>query len=191
MVAQQHDEPPAAAGVDAATDAATAAAAAAAAAQAAAADAAAKAAAAAEALAVAEAAKHAAAAEPEAAPADAAAAAPADAVPADAVAAADDNPYASITPDQARQLLSATEDRDEIFVILLRAMRKRARFTSLFTIKGDHAVGRVALSKPGLDNEEIRQLRIPLNVPSRFKQVVASKAFSCLLYTSPSPRDRG
>ncbi len=118
--------------------------------------------------------QHAAAAEPDAAPADAAAAAPA----ADAVAAADDNPYASITPDQARQLLSATEDRDEIFVILLRAMRKRARFTSLFTIKGDHAVGRVALSKPGLDNEEIRQLRIPLNVPSRFKQVVASKAFS-------------
>jgi len=114
--------------------------------------------------------------EPETTPAEPAAVP--EAVVAEAVAAEDDNPYASITPDQARQLLSATEDRDEIFVILLRAMRKRARFTSLFTIKGDHAVGRVALSKPGLDNEEIRQLRIPLNVPSRFKQVVASKAFS-------------
>ncbi len=91
---------------------------------------------------------------------------------------ADENPYASITPDQARKLLSATDDRDEIFVILLRAMRKRARFTSLFTIKADHAVGRVALSKPGIDNEEIRKIRIPLSVPSRFKQVVASKAFS-------------
>ena len=95
-----------------------------------------------------------------------------------AVADPEENPYASITPDEARHLLSATDDRDEIFVILLRAMRKRARFTSLFTIKGDYAVGRVALSKPGIDKEEIRQLRIPLNTPSRFKQVVASKAFS-------------
>ncbi|MCP4445613.1 MAG: hypothetical protein GY811_09780 [Myxococcales bacterium] len=88
------------------------------------------------------------------------------------------DPYASVTPDEARHLLSATNDRDEIFVILLRAIRKRARHASLFTLKGQSATGRVALSKAGIDNDNIRQISIPLNVPSRFQQVFQSKAFS-------------
>jgi len=86
--------------------------------------------------------------------------------------------YNSISPDEARSLLSNCDDRDEIFVILLRAMRKRARHASLFTIKGTNAIGRVALSKAGIDNEDIRKITIPLNVPSRFQQVFDSKAFS-------------
>ncbi len=90
----------------------------------------------------------------------------------------EDSPYSSITPDEARHLLDVCEDRDEIFVILLRAIRKRARYACLFTIKGKNAVGRVALSKEGLDNDSIRDLSISLSTPSRFQQVLNSKSFS-------------
>ncbi len=88
------------------------------------------------------------------------------------------SPYPAITPDEARALLDASEDRDEIFIILMRAMRKHARFTSLFMIKGQSATGRLALSKPGLDQEEIRTITIDLGPESRFQKVIASKAFS-------------
>ncbi len=88
------------------------------------------------------------------------------------------SPYSSISPDEARHLLDTCEDRDEIFVILLRAIRKRARHACLFTLKGNNAVGRVALSKEGVDNEDIRNISISLSTPSRFQQAFKSKAFS-------------
>jgi hypothetical protein len=91
---------------------------------------------------------------------------------------AEDSPYAAITPDEARNLLDKSEDRDEIFTILLRAIRKRARHASLFTLKGTMATGRLALTKAGLDNEAIREISIQLEVPSRFQQVLTTKAFS-------------
>ncbi len=89
-----------------------------------------------------------------------------------------EDPYASISPEQARTLLDKSEDRDEIFAILLRAIRKRARHASLFTLKGKTAVGRVALTKAGIDRENIKEISINLEAPSRFQQVLASKAFS-------------
>jgi hypothetical protein len=86
--------------------------------------------------------------------------------------------YASITPDEARTLLDKSEDRDEIFAILLRAIRKRARHASLFTIKGKTANGRVALTKSGIDRETIKEISINLEAKSRFQQVFDTKAFS-------------
>ncbi len=88
------------------------------------------------------------------------------------------NDTSSLTPEEARHFLSISEDRDEIFTILLRAMRSKARYTALFTLKGKTANGRMALSKAGLENEEIKTISIPLDLSSRFQQVFESKAFS-------------
>lgn len=125
---------------------------------------------------------HTRAAEPEAADSDrpTVVMAAQDAPDAEAQADADQeaNPFASITPDQARSLLDKSEDRDEIFTILLRAIRKRARHASLFTVKGKTAIGRVALTKAGIDREAIKEISINLEAPSRFHQVLTTKAFS-------------
>ncbi len=84
----------------------------------------------------------------------------------------------SITPEEARVFLGQSEDRDEIFEILLRALAGRARYAALFTIKGKVAKGRVALTPDGFDNEDIRKVSVALDVSSRFQTVVNSKAFS-------------
>lgn len=85
----------------------------------------------------------------------------------------------SITAEEARVFLGQSNDRDEIFAILLRALAGRARYTALFTLKGKVAKGRVALTQNGFDNEEIRNVSIALDTPSRFQQVLDTKAFSC------------
>lgn len=86
--------------------------------------------------------------------------------------------FAAISADEARAMLDLSEDRDEIFIILLRAMRKHARHVALFTLKGSAATGRIALSKAGFDDEEIREISVDLGPDSRFQKVATSKAFS-------------
>jgi hypothetical protein len=76
---------------------------------------------------------------------------------------------------RARELLAAAEDRDTVFLTLLRAARARAQWAGLLTIQGGAAIGRAALAEPGLDASAITTVLIPLDAPSAFRQVVATR----------------
>ncbi len=75
---------------------------------------------------------------------------------------------------KARELLATAEDRDTIFLTLLRAARSRARWAGLLTIQGGAAIGRVALAEPTLDTTAVSTILIPLDASSAFRQVVQS-----------------
>ncbi|HLL21963.1 MAG TPA: hypothetical protein VK427_07525, partial [Kofleriaceae bacterium] len=55
----------------------------------------------------------------------------------------------------AREALAVAEDRDTVFLTLLRAVRSRARWAGLLTVQGGAAIGRVALAEPSLDTAAI------------------------------------
>lgn len=73
---------------------------------------------------------------------------------------------------RARELIAAAEDRDSVFLTLLRATRTRARYAALLTIQGGAAIGRVAIAEPGIDIAAIADVLIPLDVVSPFRSVV-------------------
>ncbi|MFN0252220.1 MAG: hypothetical protein ACKV2T_35415 [Kofleriaceae bacterium] len=74
----------------------------------------------------------------------------------------------------AREMLAVAEDRDSVFLTLLRAARSRARWAGLLTVQGGAAIGRVALAEPGLDTKAVTQVLIPLDALSPFRAVVAN-----------------
>ncbi len=74
----------------------------------------------------------------------------------------------------ARQLLAIAEDRDTVFLTLLRAARSRARWAGLLTVQGGAAIGRVALAEADLDTKAIETVLIPLDAVSPFRTVVSS-----------------
>lgn len=73
---------------------------------------------------------------------------------------------------RARELIAAAEDRDSVFLTLLRAARARARYAALLTIQGGAAIGRVALAEPGIDTAAVANVLIPLDAVSPFRSVV-------------------
>lgn len=75
---------------------------------------------------------------------------------------------------RARELLATAEDRDTVFLTLLRAARSRARWAGLLTIQGGAAIGRVALGEPGLDVAAVNTVLIPLDSVSAFRTVVSN-----------------
>ncbi len=79
-----------------------------------------------------------------------------------------DSPLAIV---RARDMLASAEDRDTVFLTLLRATRARARYAGLLTVQGGAAIGRVALAEPGLDTASIASMLIPLDVVSPFRSV--------------------
>lgn len=82
-----------------------------------------------------------------------------------------DTPLPIVT---AREMLATAEDRDTVFLTLLRAARSRARWAGLLTVQGGAAIGRVALAEPGLDAQAIQTVLIPLDAMSPFRAVVAN-----------------
>ncbi|HEY1552457.1 MAG TPA: hypothetical protein VGG28_31735 [Kofleriaceae bacterium] len=79
-----------------------------------------------------------------------------------------DSPLAIV---RARDMLATADDRDTVFLTLLRATRARARYAGLLTVQGGAAIGRVALAEPGLDTNAIASVLIPLDVVSPFRSV--------------------
>jgi hypothetical protein len=61
---------------------------------------------------------------------------------------------------RARELLATAEDRDTVFLTLLRAARARARYAGLLTVQGGAAIGRVALAEPTIDVAAINSVLI-------------------------------
>jgi hypothetical protein len=74
----------------------------------------------------------------------------------------------------AREALAVAEDRDTVFLTLLRAVRSRARWAGLLTVQGGAAIGRVALAEQSLDTTAINTVLIPLDALSPFRTVVAN-----------------
>jgi hypothetical protein len=77
-----------------------------------------------------------------------------------------------LAPVRARELLATAEDRDTVFLTLLRAARARARYAGLLTVQGGAAIGRVALAEVGIDIQAIGKVLIPLDMVSPFRAVV-------------------
>ncbi len=79
-----------------------------------------------------------------------------------------DSPLAVV---RARELLATAEDRDTVFLTLLRAARARARYAGLLTVQGGAAIGRLALAETGIDTAAIHSVLIPLDAMSAFRSV--------------------
>jgi hypothetical protein len=75
----------------------------------------------------------------------------------------------------ARELLATADDRDTVFLTLLRAARTRARYAALLTVQGGAAIGRLALAEPGIDVAGVSKVLIPLDALSAFRNVVTSQ----------------
>jgi hypothetical protein len=75
---------------------------------------------------------------------------------------------------RAREVLATAEDRDTVFLTLLRAARSRARWAGLLTVQGGAAIGRVALAEPGIDAGAVHTILIPLDAVSPFRTVVTN-----------------
>ena len=84
-------------------------------------------------------------------------------------AAFDTSPLAAA---EARSLLASAEHRDQVFEILLRAIRARAWYAAVLTVQGGAAIGRVAVAGDEIDQTSITQVLIPLDSPSTFRQAV-------------------
>lgn len=80
-----------------------------------------------------------------------------------------------LTIVHAREQLAVAEDRDTVFLTLLRAARSRARWAGLLTIQGGAAIGRLALAEADLDARAITTVLIPLDVVSPFRNVVSTR----------------
>ncbi len=72
----------------------------------------------------------------------------------------------------AREQLATAEDRDTVFLTLLRAARARVRYAGLLTVQGGAVIGRVALAEVGIDTQAIQNVLIPLDSQSPFRTVV-------------------
>lgn len=83
-----------------------------------------------------------------------------------------DSPLAIV---RARELLATADDRDTVFLTLLRAARARARYAGLLTVQGGAAIGRVALAEIGIDIAAITKVLIPLDAVSPFRAVVQNQ----------------
>jgi len=79
-----------------------------------------------------------------------------------------DSPLAVV---RARELLATAEDRDTVFLTLLRAARARARYVGLLTVQGGAAIGRLALAETGIDIAAMNTVLIPLDAMSPFRTV--------------------
>jgi hypothetical protein len=80
-----------------------------------------------------------------------------------------------LTPADARAILAVAEDRDTIFVTLLRALRYRTRWAGLLTVQGGAAIGRIALAETGVDTTTVTTVLIPLDVVTPFRTAVTLK----------------
>lgn len=77
-----------------------------------------------------------------------------------------------LTAAEARALLASAEHRDQVFEVLLRAIRGRAWYSAVLTVQGGAAIGRVAVAGDEIDHAAITQVLIPLDSPSTFRQAV-------------------
>src|SRR5262245_58661259 len=79
-----------------------------------------------------------------------------------------------LDPERAEAAIEAADDRQQVFDLLLRATRSRARFAALLSVHTDHIRGRSALADAGIDCRGVDTLRIPRNAVAAFEEAIAS-----------------
>jgi hypothetical protein len=85
-------------------------------------------------------------------------------------------PDESLAPEDARLQLQSAAHRDDVFLLLLRALRSQTSYAALLTVQGGAAIGRVALASDPALAATIREVLIPLDVRSAFRQAIESGA---------------
>jgi hypothetical protein len=85
------------------------------------------------------------------------------------------DPRAPMSPADAREALWTADNRDRIFLVLLRALRSRAPYAGLLTVQGGAIIGRLAIAEAPLDVAAIGSVLIPLDQQSAFRHAVLSQ----------------
>jgi hypothetical protein len=81
-----------------------------------------------------------------------------------------------LSPQLALAALQASDDRDQIFEILLKGIRSRAAYAGLLTIKGKNAVGRMSLCASAFEVDDMSSVLIPIEGESPYKRAFESGA---------------
>jgi hypothetical protein len=74
----------------------------------------------------------------------------------------------------AREALGKSEDRDEIFELLLRGLRSVTNYAALLTVQGKSAIGRLAIHDGSFAGDDISSVLIPLDTDSAYKSTFSS-----------------
>jgi tetratricopeptide (TPR) repeat protein len=81
-----------------------------------------------------------------------------------------------LDPAHAARALELASDREQVFELLLRAVRSRARFAALLSVHADHIRGRRALADKFFDVTQVQNVRIERNTVHTLESVVTSRA---------------
>jgi MshEN domain/HEAT repeats len=77
---------------------------------------------------------------------------------------------------EAVKLLEVAADRDNIFESVCRGARSLLDFVALFTVQGEQALGRLALSKGWASKDIVGRIAVPLDRPSSLQTTARSHA---------------
>lgn len=81
-----------------------------------------------------------------------------------------------LDPAHAARALELASDREQVFELMLRAVRSRARFAALLSVHADHIRGRRALADKYFDVTQVPNVRIERNTVKALETAVASRA---------------
>ncbi|MDQ3339660.1 MAG: tetratricopeptide repeat protein, partial [Myxococcota bacterium] len=81
-----------------------------------------------------------------------------------------------LDPAHATRALELASDREQVFELLLRAVRSRARFAALLSVHADHFRGRRGLADRFFDVSQVPNVRIERNTVPAFEEAVATRA---------------
>ena len=81
-----------------------------------------------------------------------------------------------IDPAHAARALELASDREQVFELMLRAVRSRARFAALLSVHADHIRGRRALADRFFDVSQVHNIRIERHTVRALEEAVATRA---------------
>ena len=80
-----------------------------------------------------------------------------------------------LDPAHAARALELASDREQVFELMLRAVRSRARFAALLSVHADHIRGRRALADEAFDVTQVPNVRIERNTVQALEDAVVSR----------------
>jgi tetratricopeptide (TPR) repeat protein len=92
-----------------------------------------------------------------------------------------------LDPSHAAVALEDADDREQIFDVLLRAVRSRMKFAALLSVHGDELRGRRALGDSEVEKSRVDSWRIPRGAVPAFENAIASRVPSVGALTSNEP----
>ena len=93
----------------------------------------------------------------------------------------------ALDPGHAVVALEDADDREQIFDVLLRAVRSQMSFAALLSVHGDELRGRRALVEPAVERSRIDAWRIPRGAVAAFEAAIQSRAPAIATLASDEP----